>query len=73
MSSKTVALPVTCNCKDKKKFIYPVQVEEPQSGSAVISMQIECPYSYEKDCIKHLTIQLPPGMKPKNNENILRG
>ena len=70
--SKTVALTVTCTCKEKKEFIYPVQVENSQNESTIISMQIDCPFSYEKNCAGHLTIQLPPGMKPKNNENILR-
>jgi hypothetical protein len=71
--SKTVALAVTCTCKDKKEFIYSVQVENSPGGSTSVSMQIDCPFSRNKNCAQHLTIQLPPGMKPKSDENILRG
>jgi hypothetical protein len=70
--SKTVPLAVTCSCKNKKEFIYPIRVEDPINGSAVVSMQIDCPFSHDKNCIQQLTIQLPPGMKPKSDENILR-
>lgn len=70
--SKTVALAVTCTCKEKREFIYPVQVENSQSESTIISMQIDCPFTRDKNCVQHLTIQLPPGMKPKSDENILR-
>jgi hypothetical protein len=71
--SKTVALPVTCTCKEKKSFVYPVQLEKSQNGSTVIAIQIECPFHYEKNCARNLTLQLPPGMKPKDDEIILRG
>lgn len=70
---KPLVLTVTCTCKNKKKFNYPVQIDPSTNGSAVISMQIDCPFNHEKNCVQHLTIQLPPGMKPKNDENILRG
>jgi hypothetical protein len=70
--SKTVALPVTCTCEVKKKFPYPVELEKSQNESDVFSLQIDCPFSHEKNCIKHLSIQLPPGMKPKDNEILFR-
>lgn len=71
--NKTVALPITCSCKDKRAFIHSVQLEHSKNKSIVVSMQIDCPFSYEKNCMRHLTIQLPPGMKPNNNDSLLRG
>lgn len=70
--TKTVTIPVVCGCKDKKKFMHPVEVEAAKNGSEVVSMIINCRFHYEKNCIKHLSIQLPPGMKPVNDEDILR-
>lgn len=70
--SKTVPLTVTCSCKSKKEFIYPVQVDDSSNGSAIVSLLIDCPFGHDKNCIHQLKIQLPPGMKPRNDENILR-
>jgi hypothetical protein len=70
--SKTVPLPITCSCKNKREFFYPLKVEDARNGSTIVSMQIECPFRHEKNCLQQLTIQLPPGMKPTNDENILR-
>lgn len=71
--TKTVALTVNCTCNNKKQFNYPVQLEKSQNGSEAVSLLIDCPFHYEKNCIRHLSIQLPPGMVPKSNDDILRG
>jgi hypothetical protein len=52
--------------------MHPVEVEAAKNGSEVVSMIINCRFQYEKNCIKHLSIQLPPGMNPVNDEGILR-
>jgi len=70
---KTTAPRITCTCTDKKNFNYPIEYEDIQDTSAIYSLNIDCPYSYEKNCVKHITIQLPPGMKPINNEELNRG
>jgi hypothetical protein len=71
--SKIVTITIVCGCKEKKKVMHPVELEDAQNGSAVESLQIECPFQYVKNCIKHLSIQLPPGMKPVNDGSLLRG
>ena len=71
---KTITPPVLCTCTDKKRFNYPVQCEDAEDASAIYLYHFECPYSsYEKNCAKHLTIQLPPGEKPITNGEIFRG
>lgn len=71
--SRSIAIPIVCSCKENKKFKYTVQLADKQHETASTSIQIDCPFSHEDNCVKHLTIQLPPGVQPKNDENIFRG
>jgi hypothetical protein len=70
---KTIAPNIVCSCSDKKKFNYPVKYEDAADASAIYALNIECPFSYEKNCVRHITIQLPPGIKPIKDGVLLRG
>jgi hypothetical protein len=69
---KTYSPRVTCTCTDKKKFNYPVKYEDAEDTSAIYTLHIDCPFSYEKNCVRHITIQLPPGIKPIKDGELLR-
>lgn len=71
--STTKSLLITCSCSRHKLFPYVVKLAEPQHSNAVVAVQINCPFNHETYCLKQLTIELPAGMVPKNDENILRG
>ena len=70
---KTIALPITCSCKEEKKFKYTVQLAEKHNAATATTIQVDCPFPYETHCVKRLTIKLPPGIQIKNDENIFRG
>ena len=70
---KTIALPITCSCKEEKKFKYTVQLADKHNVATATTIQVDCPFSHEENCVKHLSIQLPPGVQLKNDENIFRG
>jgi hypothetical protein len=70
--TKTVALAVSCSCKEKKQFIYSVQVEQLQHGDEADSIVIECPFKHESNCCEYISLQLPAGMKPQKTGTVLK-
>ena len=70
--TKTVSLAASCTCNDKKQFIHSVKVEKSKNGTELESIQVECPFRNEKNCSGHVTLQLPAGMKVKEDKIGLR-
>ena len=70
---KRVVIPITCPCKEQKKFRFTAQLANTPASTEGISVQIDCPFGHEESCVKHLTIKLPPGTQLKDDESILRG
>lgn len=69
--SKPQTLMVQCSCTLRKKFPYTLRLSDHAGGGSPVSLQIDCPFSYEDKCAKKLTVQLPPGKAP-DQEVILR-
>lgn len=70
--TKTVALAVSCSCKNKKQFIYSVQIERAQNGAETDSIVVECPFKQESNCCGYVSLQLPAGMKAKKDGALLK-
>ena len=48
------------------------EVERSSNGSETESILVECPFRHEKNCTGQITLQLPAGMKVKEDGTMFR-
>jgi hypothetical protein len=68
----TITLSITCPCINRKTFEHRLK-KGVQQRLAPLAVQIDCPHAQENYCLKRITIELPNGVQPGPDEEILRG
>lgn len=63
---------IICSCSMQKEVTDVISVTEDKTIVCEMTYQIECPNWNESYCKKHLSITLPPGIRPDPIETNLR-